>query len=181
MTHLPSGSNGGRDIDRDSNPDRTARRPFAYPVEASTDASPVANSTGGSGLAPSGRSDSAALSAGITPGVTPSGTSTDRRFLERDVVQVAARAALAVADPPLTDYGIATAAASLAVVLADPTHPNHERAMAKYLPPHGTENGKPFDVYCECGLRVEHRFGAWICPSHHDRATVKFIERTWPS
>ncbi len=29
---------------------------------------------------------------------------------------------------------------------------------------------------CECGQPVVHRLGAWMCPTHDDRATVRFVE-----
>lgn len=45
----------------------------------------------------------------------------------------------------------------------------------------GVENGRAYDAYCiECNARVEHKFGAWICPTHRDRGHVRFEERPMP-
>lgn len=105
------------------------------------------------------------------------------RWLQRDIVEVAAKHALSVHEDsdsaPLTLYGIASCAASLAMVLSDEGHPNHAAAIERHLPPAGVENGKSFDAYCiECGQRVEHHNGAWICPTHFDRGHVRFEPRS---
>lgn len=40
------------------------------------------------------------------------------------------------------------------------------------------ENGLEFDAACaECGRSMEHRFGAWFCPTHRDRGHVEFRQR----
>lgn len=111
-----------------------------------------------------------------TLGISPP----DERFLARDIIEAAAKHAVSVHEDggcPLTPYGLASCAAAMALVLSTPSHPNHALAIEQHLPPTGVENGTPYDVYCECGLRVTYRFGAWSCPTHRDRATVIFRER----